>query len=74
MVVDPHEAPGEGEYLAEGDEDAAVYDPGRGDTYSCCEQCAPEGTHCHGEEELAVRRHTLARTRSHTAFCTCFVS
>ena len=74
MIIDSHEAPSECEYLAEGDEDAAVYDAGRGDTYSCCEQCAPEGAHRHGEEQLPVRRHTPARTRSHTASCICFVS
>ena len=57
MIINPHEAPGEGEYLAEGDEDAAVYHPRRRDTYPCCEQCAPEGAQCHGEEQLPVRRH-----------------
>ena len=54
MVVDADEGAGEGEYLAEGDEDGMVYLASRYSQESARKQCAPEGAHCNGEYELSL--------------------
>ena len=52
MVVDADEGAGKGEYLAEGDQHAAVYHPRRRNTYPCREQCAPEKDKSERQQQL----------------------
>lgn len=52
MIVNADEGARKGEYLAEGNQHAAVYHPRRGNTYPCCEQCAPEKDKSERQQQL----------------------
>ena len=52
MIVYPYQAPAEGEYLTEGNEDGMVYLAQRRAAEARYKQCAPESAHCSSDDEL----------------------
>ena len=52
MIVYPYQAPAEGEYLSEGDEDGVVYLAQWRAAEARYKQCAPESAHCSSDDEL----------------------